>query len=129
MIHLLVQHGSQLVGPGVVQYKRAKELATKNGHYSACRLLESLHDERLSKFELDPRDIMQSSLGRLSVPEDQGPQTEIPDAAQGSAFGDLGSADFSLNDFTVNADTFFGQFDIAADVNEFSDFTSFLIPL
>jgi Ankyrin repeats (3 copies) len=80
MIHLLVQHGSLLVGPGVTQFKRAKRLATINGHQVACKLLKSLRDEQVSTFNFDHRDIMRIPLGRFSVSKDQDRETKITDA-------------------------------------------------
>jgi ankyrin repeat protein len=126
MIHLLVQHGAQLIGPGEAQFKRAKQLATKNGHRAACQLLESLRDEQLSTFNNDCRNVIQIPSGIFSVSEDQSLQTEIPGTAQHSALNGPGWNNLSQNDFLFNTDTFDGGIITAADVNTIAEFTSFM---
>jgi ankyrin repeat protein len=46
MISLLFQAGVTIQGPRKAQFERAKEFATKNGHYAARELLESFYAEQ-----------------------------------------------------------------------------------
>jgi hypothetical protein len=125
MIQLLVQHGTQLIGPGVAQFERAKQLATENRHYTACRLLESLHDEQISTFNIEPRDIMRMPPCEFSVSEDQGDQTENPDIAQNGALRDLSWSSLSQNDFVFNTGTLDGEIINSADLSTLTEFNSF----
>jgi len=124
MIHLLVQYGSLLIGPGVAQFKRAKELATESGHHAACRLLESLRDEQFSTFNFDQRDIMRIPPRRFLASEDQDYQAENSDATQHGDLSDLESGRFP-QDFMFGTETFVGQINTTEDVNAFTDFTLF----
>ncbi|KAN0098195.1 Ankyrin repeat-containing domain protein [Hyaloscypha variabilis] len=45
ILQLLLSAGAQVIGTGVRQYDRARELALENGHRAACRLLEKYSRE------------------------------------------------------------------------------------
>lgn len=41
MVQLLINAGTQVEGPGEIQYERALRFAGENGHFALCRLLRS----------------------------------------------------------------------------------------
>jgi ankyrin repeat protein len=47
ILQLLLSAGAQISGPGKAQYDRSLELALKNGHRAACRLLEKYRMDML----------------------------------------------------------------------------------
>lgn len=61
MLQLLLNNGAQVIGTGVKQYKRARELAIENGHRAACRLLEKYNADILEIF--NDRDQTFTDLG------------------------------------------------------------------
>ena len=50
MLQLLLSAGAQIIGTGVAQYDRARELALENGHRAACQLLEKYSTDMLENF-------------------------------------------------------------------------------
>lgn len=52
MLQFLLNAGAQVTGPGSVQYQRAREFATENGHIAARRLLERYHAQQLDILNL-----------------------------------------------------------------------------
>jgi ankyrin repeat protein len=50
MVQLLLYSGAQIIGTGVRQYDRARELALENGHRATGRLLEKYNRDMLENF-------------------------------------------------------------------------------
>jgi ankyrin repeat protein len=63
VLQLLLNAGAQVMGPGGEQYERARELASRNGHIAARRLLESYNAQRLENFA--GWDLMSTDVGIL----------------------------------------------------------------
>ncbi|KAH8684351.1 ankyrin repeat-containing domain protein [Tricladium varicosporioides] len=50
LLQLLLVAGAQIIGAGLAQYDRARELALENGHRAACRLLEKYSADMSGNF-------------------------------------------------------------------------------
>jgi ankyrin repeat protein len=83
MIHFLVKAGALITGKGKYQFERAKELATEQGHDSACKLLDTLHAEITSPIFLNPCGSNSAPMEQSRVLESQG------DQAVNDSFGEV----------------------------------------